>query len=256
MRGEKFAIGIDVGSTAVKLVLISGDRKVAHFAVEPTDPRISEQASRLIREAREKAGEEVPVVATGYGRKLVREKAREVTEISCHARGAFHFLGREGTLIDIGGQDSKVISVGEGGTVLDFVMNDKCAAGTGKFLENAAVRLRLSVEEMGDIAAGTREEVSISSTCTVFAESEIVSLIAQGTDVPSIVRGLHRALVKRVVAMARTLTVAPPVMLSGGVAKNRGIQQILSEEVGLEVLIPEDPQITGAVGAALFGLDT
>ncbi len=251
---ENAAIGIDVGSTTTKAVVVNHRGELVWQKIEPTEPRISEQADRIIKELEDQFGESVPIVATGYGRKLVGGKAKEITEITCHAAGTFREIGHGGTLIDIGGQDSKVISIGDSGEVLDFMMNDKCAAGTGRFLEYAASRLKLSIEEMGEIALTSEKEVDISSTCTVFAESEIVSLIARGVDIPPIVRGLHRALVKRVVAMMRTVGLSPPLMLSGGVAKNPAIKALLEEETGEKVVLPANPQLMGAYGAALLGL--
>jgi predicted CoA-substrate-specific enzyme activase len=164
-------------------------------------------------------------------------------------------FARGGTLIDIGGQDSKVIRISPTGKVIDFAMNDKCAAGTGRFLENTANHLFIPVERMGEEAMTTAVEVAISSTCTVFAESEIVSLIAHGTPVPEILRGLHRSLVKRLAAMVHTVGFDPPLMLSGGVVQNRLIVQMIAEEFSQEALLPEYPQLIGAYGAALIALE-
>jgi predicted CoA-substrate-specific enzyme activase len=194
------------------------------------------------------------MVATGYGRALVKGARRTVTEIGCHARGIFRELGHGGTLIDIGGQDSKVIVIAPNGTVLNFAMNDKCAAGTGRFLEVTASRLRVPLEGMGEVALASPGEVSISSTCTVFAESEIVSLIARGTPVPHIVRGLYRSLIRRVGALAKSAGLVPPVMLSGGVARSPAVRALLEEELGTPVQVPAQPQLMGAYGAALLAL--
>jgi len=216
---------------------------------------LTEQSFREpVRRARQELGvtEAVPVVATGYGRKLATLANRQVTEITCHARGVSSVVARAGTLIDIGGQDSKVIVLDEHGKVADFAMNDKCAAGTGRFLESAAARLRLTMDQLAAAALRASGEVPISSTCTVFAESEIVSLIARGAEVERIVRGLHRALVRRVVALYRSTNPRPPVFLSGGVARSPAIRVILAEELGHEVTVPPYPQLMGALGAALI----
>jgi predicted CoA-substrate-specific enzyme activase len=194
-------------------------------------------------------------VATGYGRKLVVQAARQITEISCHARGVYTELSNGGPLVDIGGQDSKVIRLNHTGKVVDFVMNDKCAAGTGRFLENTAFRLQVPVDRLGAEALSTDEEVTISSTCTVFAESEVISLLAHGVSLESILRGLHRSLVKRVVAMIRPVGLVAPLMLSGGVALNPAIQSMLAEELAQEVILPRHPQLSGAYGAALFAME-
>jgi len=250
------AFGIDAGSTTTKLVGVDSEGALAWHLLEPTDPQMEAQAERLIEAAAVRAGslDGVPVVATGYGRDLVRGADRKVTEITCHGRGVFTAMGRGGTLIDIGGQDSKIIIIGDGGKVSNFAMNDKCAAGTGRFLEVVAGRLRLSLEDFSAAALSCTEEVAISNTCTVFAESEIISLIARGSAVEQIVRGLHRSLVKRVAALARGAGITPPVMLSGGVARSEAIRTILAEQLGQQVLLPDQPQLMGAYGAALIAL--
>jgi predicted CoA-substrate-specific enzyme activase len=254
------AVGIDAGSTTTKVVGVDASGNLTCHRLEPTDPQVAEQVETLLEEAARQAGgslDRVGVVATGYGRNLVPLPAsgRRVTEITCHARGVFRDLGHGGTLVDIGGQDSKVIAIGPGGDVSNFAMNDKCAAGTGRFLEVAAERLRVPLEEMGAVARSAPEEVSISSTCTVFAESEIVSLLARGNPVDHIVRGLHRSLIRRIAALARSAGVRPPLMLSGGVALSPAVQQFLSEELGHPVQLPGHPQLMGAYGAALIALE-
>ncbi len=224
--------------------------------LEATEPRVEEQVGRLLAQSNQENGKMkgVPLVATGYGRKLVYQAEKQVTEITCHARGIFREFKHKGTLVDIGGQDSKVISITDTGKVLDFAMNDKCAAGTGRFLENTSGRLGVALEKMGEEALSTSDEVPISSTCTVFAESEIISMIANGVAIPAILRGLHRSLIKRIVAMIHTVSFISPLMLSGGVVKNPAIRHMLAEEVGEEVILPEFPQLMGAYGAGLIGL--
>ena len=251
------ALGIDVGSTTVKIVGVDGAGVLAWHVLEPAEPRVEDQVVRLLKQAHQEAGapDGIPLVATGYGRKLVAQAARQVTEISCHAKGVYTELSKGGTLVDIGGQDSKVIRLSPAGKVLDFTMNDKCAAGTGRFLENTAFRLRVPVDRLGAEALSTDEEVAISSTCTVFAESEVISLIAHGVPLESILRGLHRSLVKRIVAMVRSVGLMAPLMLSGGVAHNQAIQYMLAEETAEEVILPRRPQLAGAQGAALFAME-
>jgi predicted CoA-substrate-specific enzyme activase len=221
--------------------------------LELADPRVEAQIEKFLDQASEMVkGEMVPLIATGYGRKLVSQATRQVTEITCHAKGVFHELKHGGTLIDIGGQDSKVIGISSVGNVIDFVMNDKCAAGTGRFLENTATRLNVPINDLGDVTLGANSEVTISSTCTVFAESEVVSLIAHGVSLAPILKGLHRSLIKRIVAMVRTVGMTPPLMLSGGVVLNPAIPRMLEEETGQAVIIPTHPQLMGAYGAALI----
>jgi predicted CoA-substrate-specific enzyme activase len=234
--------------------------------LEPAQARTEDQIARVVEQASQvrentsgvkdgQTGISVPLIATGCGRGLVRQASRQVTEITCHARGVFRELGHGGTLVDVGGQDSKVIAIGAGGEVTDFAMNDKCAAGTGRFLENAARHLDVPLEALGRVALESREEVRISSTCTVFAESEIVSLLAHGVAVEPIVRGIHRALILRLVAMIRSVGLTSPLMLSGGVVRNPAIAQLLEEETGQPVVVPRHPQLMGAYGAALIALD-
>jgi predicted CoA-substrate-specific enzyme activase len=161
-----------------------------------------------------------------------------------------------GTLVDIGGQDSKVIGISPRGEVVDFAMNDKCAAGTGRFLENTANRLGVPMETLGEVTLSAKEEVTISSTCTVFAEAEVVSMLAHGVALEPILRGLHRSLIKRIVAMVRTVGLVSPLMLSGGVVQNSAIPEMLAEETGEEIIMPSCPQLMGAYGAALIALES
>lgn len=250
------AIGIDAGSTTCKLVAVDPGGAIVSSLLEPTEPRVELQVQRMLDAIRAEQGVDssVPTIATGYGRKLIKEATRNLTEITCHARGVFRDLGRAGTLIDIGGQDSKVIQIGPDGRPVDFMMNDKCAAGTGRFLEYTAARLGVPVPELGARALCTAHEEPISSTCTVFAESEIISLIARGAEPDAILRGLHRSLVGRVVSMVRSVGVVAPLMLSGGVAKNEAVRTMIAEATVEEVVLPGEPQLMGAYGAALLGI--
>jgi (R)-2-hydroxyacyl-CoA dehydratese activating ATPase len=247
------ALGIDVGSATTKLVGVDATGEMVLHLLEPSDPHVEGQVTRLLRTVAYTG--ETPLVATGYGRGLVHQSSRRITEITCHARGVYRALGHGGTLVDIGGQDSKVIALNTQGQVLDFAMNDKCAAGTGRFLENTAGRLGVALDEIGPLALSTEAEVAISSTCTVFAESEVISLIAHGVPIASILRGLHRSLIKRVVAMIRTVGLTPPLMLSGGVVRNPAVRHMLAGETGHPVTMPRHPQLMGAYGAALLALE-
>ena len=253
---EIAALGIDVGSTTVKMVGVDDAGKLIWHHLEAVDPKVEKQVDSFLNKLKEEINslEGIPLIATGYGRNLVHQALKNVTEITCHAKGVFHELGHGGTLVDIGGQDSKVIVVGDHGQVVDFAMNDKCAAGTGRFLENSAARMRIPIEEMGKVALSANEEVSISSTCTVFAESEIISMVAHGVAVEPILMGLHRSLIRRVVAMVRSVGLVPPLLLSGGVVKNPAIRKVIEEETREAVYLPEHPQLMGAYGAALLAL--
>ena len=256
MTVEIQSIGIDIGSTTTKLVGADAAGRMVWHILEKTEPRIEEQVRRLLGLVRMNTEmKNIPVIAPGYGRKLARQATRVITEITCHAHGVYQELKHGGTLVDIGGQDSKVIRISPQGKVIDFVMNDKCAAGTGRFLENTASRLDVPLNDIGMLAMETPNEASISSTCTVFAESEIISLLASGVVVPEILRGLHRSLIKRVIAMVHAISFEPPLMLSGGVARNPLIATMLGEELDTEVILPRHPQLMGALGAALIALE-
>jgi predicted CoA-substrate-specific enzyme activase len=259
------ALGLDVGSTTTKIVGVDGFGNMKWHLLEQTSPKVESQVEWFLFAAREVSprsawdpsgeGVTLPLVATGYGRKLVHQATHQVTEITCHAKGIYRELDHGGTLVDIGGQDSKVIGISSKGDVVDFAMNDKCAAGTGRFLENTAHRLGVPLEQLGEVTLEAKDEVAISSTCTVFAESEVVSLIAHGVALEPILRGLHRSLIKRIVAMIRSVGLTPPLMLSGGVVQNPAIPHMLWEETGEKVLLPEHPQLMGAYGAALIALE-
>ncbi len=244
------AIGVDVGSTTCKVVAIDAAGAFVARRVEATDPRIERQVERLVGEVRAAAGRELPLGATGYGRKRVAG-ARALTEITCHARGAFARTGRPGLLLDMGGQDTKAIRIGPAGEVVDFAMNDKCAAGTGRFLEVILGRLQVPLDGVAALVTGAAEAVPVSSTCTVFAESEVISLVASDAPLDGIVKGLHAALASRVAALARGGAGADEVFMSGGVALNGAMVAALREALGRPVRVLPDPQLVGALGAAL-----
>ncbi len=248
------SIGIDAGSTTLKIVGINGEGKILFSIVEDADPKVEEQTQRLLDKLKEKyETKNSKIVATGYGSNLI-EADKKVTEITCHARGIYEYFKTGGTAVDIGGQDNKVILISKSGKVVDFLMNDKCASGTGRFLENTAWRLKIPIEKMAELALKSDGEVQISSTCAVFAESEVISHLSRGHKLEHVIKGLHRAMVKRITSMIYAVGFNPPLMLSGGVAKNRAVIEMLEEELGEKPLIPENPQIVGAFGAALIGL--
>ena len=247
-------MGVDVGSLTTDAVLLSGD-KVLAYSVVNTGSQAQVAAESVFEIVLDDAGVEVDdvalVIATGYGRMGVSFASGQVTEITCHGQGSVFLASDVRFVIDVGGQDSKVIELDSKGNVIDFLMNDKCAAGTGRFLEVMAERLEISVEELGDEDKKASRAAAISSMCTVFAESEVVSLIAQGVPRSQIVRGLHRAIADRTAAMANRLGCTPKVMMTGGVAKNSGVVYALSEKLGVDIMVPAEPEIVGALGAAL-----
>lgn len=249
-------VGIDIGSVAAKGVLLNGDKQ--YKTVFPTGWSPKEAGREILNRLLAMSGLERSridnIVATGYGRIAVKEAQRSVTEISCHARGVFYLCPEIRTIIDIGGQDSKVISINEKGRALNFAMNDKCAAGTGRFLQVMAAILDMDVSELGS-REDPSQMVNINSMCTVFAESEIIGLLAQGTSKEGIAAGLHQSVGKRVAGMARRLGIKKKIAFTGGVAINTGVRRALEEELKSGVIVPECCQFTGALGAALLGLE-
>lgn len=246
--------GIDIGSLSSEAVILR-EGEIMSYSILPTGADTRKAAHMCMREALERAHlkfEDLEAtVATGYGRINVPFASKTVTEITCHARGAYRLFPGTRTVIDMGGQDSKVISIDAEGRVSDFVMNDKCAAGTGRFLEVMAGALEVDLEEMGKRSARAKNGVVISSMCTVFAESEVISLIAAGYSTNDIIRGLHEAISKRIFTMAGKLRMERPITMTGGVAKNRGIVDALGRLLKSRIQVPEEPQIVGALGAAL-----
>jgi len=253
--------GVDIGSTTAKAVVLD-ENNMMWTAMIATGTKPPESGRKVYQMALEKSGH-VPsevafIIATGYGRVSADFANKTVTEIACHGRGAHFVSPAVRTIIDIGGQDAKSISLGEGGKVTDFLINDKCASGTGRFLESASqLVLHVPLEDLGKLSAQAKSKVAISSTCTVFAQTELISLLASGEAVESIVAGLHASIASKVGSMARRLGVKPVVMMTGGVAKNSGVVEALRQELGTDVVVPEiiDPQLVGALGAALAARD-
>jgi predicted CoA-substrate-specific enzyme activase len=253
-----YAAGVDVGAASGEVLIWNGEEIVA-YSIVPTGFNSRRAAHQAMDKALEGTGisrQDIgSIVATGYGRIAIDYAHRQVTEISCYARGINHLYPQVRTIIDIGGQDSKAISVGQDGRVVDFLMNDKCAAGTGRFLEVMAKALELGVEDLGEISLQAREPHQVSSTCTVFAESEVVTLVAEGVNREDIVAGLHAAIAKRTMSMVNRLGLVSPVAMAGGVAKNKGVVKALEEELGEALIVPSEPQIVGALGAALLAME-
>lgn len=248
--------GIDIGSLTCDAVIIDGSPQIVSSAIVLTGARSRTAIDAAYEKAVEKAGlrkEDITgLISTGYGREQVEGRLKSITEISCHARGACFLYPKTNLILDIGGQDSKVIRVNQDGQVMDFAMNDKCAAGTGRFFEVMARALEIDLDDMGALAARSEKSLSISSMCTVFAESEVVSLVARGERVDDIVAGLCRAVAERTRALAQRVGVSPEVTMTGGVAKNLGVVRALEQLLGHPFNIPDEPQIVGALGAALF----
>lgn len=249
-------VGLDIGSVAAKGVIL--DQDTMHQAMVPTGWSPRDAGEQLLNELLELSGREREqvddIIVTGYGRIAIASAGQVATEIKCHARAVAELYPSVGTIVDIGGQDSKVIRVNKQGRVIDFAMNDKCAAGTGRFLQVMANALGLDVSELGD-NEDPKKPVSINSMCTVFAESEIIGLLARGTSKAGIIAGLHQSVGRRVAAMVRRIGISGEVAFTGGVARNPGVCRALQEELGCQLLIPEECQFTGALGAALLGAE-
>ena len=248
--------GVDIGARSIDIVLLEDGRIVASSVTE-TGPAPRDNARRAYDALLNSAG--IPpsgiarTVATGYGRNAFEGAGRTASEILCHAAGAAFLFPDVRTVIDIGAQDSKVVRVERGGAVLDFAMNDRCAAGTGKFIEMVAAMLGLTLDEAGALALETSESVEISSMCAVFAESEIVGLLHKGVPSETILHGVFRSIARRTLGMAGRFGFENDIVFTGGVALNRGIVEILKREARFDDLrIPPDPQITGALGAAIL----
>ena len=251
---KTYFAGVDIGSTMTKVVLVGGGEEIS--LIGPTGPEHRKLANRVMERALQEAGiafgDVTFIVATGYGRINVPFADKQVTEITCHAKGLASLLPSARTVVDIGGQDSKGIRI-ENGKVVDFVMNDKCAAGTGRFLEIIAEALGVPLERLGEMSLAADKPAVIGNMCTVFAEQEVISQLAGGEPVPNLVAGIHQAIAGRIFGLVSKLKIKPDVALTGGGAKNIGLVKALEAKFGCPVLVPEEPLITGALGAALIG---
>jgi predicted CoA-substrate-specific enzyme activase len=247
--------GIDIGSTMTKVVILNGG--IIAFVIGPTGPEQRHRANRVMEEALKKAPLSFPditfIVSTGYGRINVPFSDKQFTEITCHARGIVHLFPEARTIIDIGGQDVKGIKVDASGKIIDFVMNDKCAAGSGRFIEVIADTLGVPLEEVGGLSLQSKNPAKISNICTIWAQQEVASSLAEGVAVADLLAGVHQSLADRISRMVNRLRVERAVVVTGGGGKNRGLLQALSEQLGYEILVPDEPLITGALGAALIG---
>lgn len=248
-------LGIDIGSSSSKVVILSPQREIVTAQVVNlgTGTRGAAQALELAYTAAKLQPEAIRrTVATGYGRMTFSGADKQITEISCHAKGARFLAPGLRTIIDVGGQDTKAIRLSPTGLVDNFVMNDKCAAGTGRFLEMMARTLELTLEEISQVGLVWNEDITISSMCTVFADSEVVSLVAQNKALPDIVHGLNKSVAARAAALFRRVKGEAVCMMTGGVSHNQGVVQAIEETLGLPLFIHEDAQLCGALGAALF----
>jgi predicted CoA-substrate-specific enzyme activase len=255
--GEKLYCGADIGASTTKVVLLTAAHEIVSHAVVKSGVDFiaaSREALQLaLRSAGLDSGQIKYTVATGYGRNNVLYRSQSKTEITCQAKGCYFYFPKEMTIVDIGGQDSKIIKVGSDGNVVNFKMNRKCAAGTGTFLEEIASRLGLAVDRLEELAEKSGADVELGSYCTVFTQTEILSKIREGARIEDLAKGAFKSVVKRILEMD---TLAQDVVITGGVvAHNRIVAQILSQKLGKEVGVPPLPQVTAAIGAALIAAE-
>ena len=253
-----YTMGVDVGSASSKVVILEdGERIVAAEVVQVGTGSSGPQ--RALEQAYEKSGlkrEDITkLVATGYGRFAFEDADKQISEISCHAKGIFHLVPTARTIIDIGGQDAKAIRLDNRGGVKQFFMNDKCAAGTGRFLDVMARVLETTIDDMAECDAKAEQAASISSTCTVFAESEVISQLSKGVDKNSIIKGVHQSVASKACGLAYRGGLEDAIVMTGGVAKNAGVVRAVARELKKEVIVAPNPQTTGALGAALFAYE-
>jgi (R)-2-hydroxyacyl-CoA dehydratese activating ATPase len=257
MSSKPVFVGADVGASRTKVAVLDAEKTLVGWAVKRSGTDFSATAQTCLKIALNKAGNEesdiAGAVSTGYGRKNVSYAAESKTEIGCHAKGCFFYFPFATTIIDIGGQDNKIIKLDDRGLRTNFKMNRKCAAGTGAFLEEMAMRLDVSIEEMDALARRSEDMVKLGSFCTVFSATEVLENIRQGKKLPDIVKGVFYSMVKRVLEMdALTEKV---VMTGGVVAHNPYLVKMTEEIIGRNILVPDYPQLTGAIGAALYAME-
>lgn len=249
-------MGIDVGSISTDVVLMDNNCKILGYSIVKSGfdhkAAIHKAIGAACFNGRVDAGDITSIVGTGYGRRNIQNADKVVTEISCHAMGVNFIFPKVKMVIDIGGQDSKVIHITDDGFTENFVMNDKCAAGTGRFLEVMSQALDVDINDIGNLALSAKKTQRISSICTVFAESEVISKIAEGCQREEIVAGIHKSIAERIAGLVDHIGIRKPIALTGGVAKNKAMLSIFSRLFECELFIPEEPQIVGALGAALY----
>ena len=251
-------LGLDVGSASSKVVILDDDKNIVSSSVVQVGTG-SSGPSRALNEALGKVNltldDMKKIVATGYGRYSFERADKQISEISCHAKGIFHLVPTARTIIDIGGQDAKAIRLDDNGMVSQFFMNDKCAAGTGRFLDVMARVLEINITDMADYDSRATEVVNVSSTCTVFAESEVISHLSNNIPKENIIAGIHASVASKACGLAYRAGLADDIVMSGGVAQNAGVVRAISRELRRPVIVAPNPQIAGALGAALFAYD-
>ncbi|QZY54081.1 acyl-CoA dehydratase activase [Crassaminicella profunda] len=253
-----YTMGLDIGSTASKGVIVEDGKNIVAIAIIPfgtgtTGPTraVNELFNQLSIERRDIE----KVIVTGYGRMKYTDADKQISELSCHAKGVHFLIPTAKTIIDIGGQDAKALKLDKQGKLFNFVMNDKCAAGTGRFLDVMAKILEVQVSDLGELSAKSTQEIQISSTCTVFAESEVISHLSNDIPVENIIAGIHDSVAKRVSSLAKRVGIEDDVVMVGGVARNSGVVRAMEKSIGKSIIVPELAQLTGALGAALYAFE-
>ncbi|KEI92513.1 2-hydroxyisocaproyl-CoA dehydratase activator HadI [Clostridium botulinum] len=253
-----YTMGLDIGSTTSKGVIIKDGKEIVASVLVPVGTGTSGPL-KLIKELKEKSNltekDIEKTVVTGYGRIQYKDADKQISELSCHAKGVAFLIPGARNIIDIGGQDAKAMKLNDKGKLINFIMNDKCAAGTGRFLDVMAGVLETDVSKLGEISEKSTKEVSISSTCTVFAESEVISHLSANAKKEDIVAGIHTSVVRRVSTLAMRVGIEDQVVMVGGVARNKGIVKAMEKELGHDIKVPELAQLTGALGAAIYAFE-
>ncbi|KOR25771.1 2-hydroxyisocaproyl-CoA dehydratase activator HadI [Clostridium sp. FAM 1755] len=252
-----YTMGLDIGSTTSKGVIMKDGKEIVASVLVPVGTGTSGPL-KLIKELKEKSNltenDIEKTVVTGYGR-MQYKADKQISELSCHAKGVAFLIPSARTIIDIGGQDAKAMKLNDKGKLMNFIMNDKCAAGTGRFLDVMSGVLETDVSKLGEISEKSTKEVSISSTCTVFAESEVISHLSANAKKEDIVAGIHTSVVRRVSTLAMRVGIEDEVVMVGGVARNKGIVKAMEREIGHNIKVPELAQLTGALGAAIYAFE-
>lgn len=253
-----YTMGLDIGSTATKGAIIENGVKIAATATISSGTGTTGPArvvSELFEQLNISRADIEKLVVTGYGRMKYADADKQISELSCHTKGVTFLVPNVKTIIDIGGQDAKALKLNDKGKLVNFVMNDKCAAGTGRFLDVMARALEVKVSDLGDLSAKSTMEIPISSTCTVFAESEVISHLSNEVSIENIIAGIHASVAKRVSSLAKRVGIEEGVVMVGGVAKNSGVVTAMEKAIGLKIIVLELAQLTGALGAALYAFD-
>jgi len=251
--------GIDIGSESTDVVIVNENLEIVSEVIEKTGANHMKISETALKKACDNINCKIEdlqyIVGTGYGRKNIKYASKNITEITCHAKGAYNLNNKCRIIIDIGGQDSKVIKLGINGKVFNFLMNEKCAAGTGRFLEVMSRVLNVDLNDFGKLSLTSKEDVKLSSMCAVFAESEVISKIAEGKKVEDIINGIHNSICNRIVAMVEKIGCEEGIVMTGGVANNKGIIKVLENRLRTSIYVPCNPQIVGAYGAAISAVE-